>query len=123
MKTIVLITCVAEKQHQKSAAKEMYTGDLFVKLMTYAESLKPDKTFILSGKYDLLSLNDSIEYYDVNLNECSEAEQIEWSNKVLQKLRQEADLQKDMFIFLTNETYRKYLIKDIKHFEIPFYIE
>lgn len=123
MKTIVLVTCVAEKQHQKSTAKDMYTGELFDKLMTYAASLKPDNIFILSGKYGLLSLNDIIEYYDVNLNKCSKKEQIEWSDKVLQKLRQEADLQKDMFVILTNETYRKYLIKHIKYFEVPFYIE
>lgn len=101
----------------------MYTGELFDRLITYAESLKPDKTFILSGKYGLLHLDDIIEYYDINLNECSEKELKEWSDRVLQKLMQESDMQRDKFIFLTNKTYRKYLVRQIKHIEIPFYIK
>ena len=84
----------------------MYQGKLFPKWMDYANSLNPDAIFILSGKYGLLNLDDSIEPYDVNLNTKSKIEILEWSNKVLVKLRNKFDLKKDKFVIITNQTYR-----------------
>jgi len=33
------------------------------------------------------------------------------------------DLEKDYFYLLTNETYRRHLVTEIKQYEVPFYIE
>jgi cytoplasmic iron level regulating protein YaaA (DUF328/UPF0246 family) len=123
MKKVVLVTCVAPKLSIPAAAKNLYTGPIFEKLMHYANSIHPDKIFILSGKYGLLHLDDVIEPYDVNLNLVSEEVLQAWSNQVLADLAKEADLEKDHFVFLTNETYRKYLAEAINHSEVPLIIE
>jgi cytoplasmic iron level regulating protein YaaA (DUF328/UPF0246 family) len=123
MKRIVLVTCVAPKLTKAAAAKKIYIGPIFEKLMHYALNIDPDKIFILSGKYGLLHLDDVIEPYDVNLNLVSEEILQIWSNQVLADLAKEADLEQDLFVFLTNETYRKYLIDKINHFEVPLKID
>ncbi|HEB61861.1 MAG TPA: hypothetical protein ENI82_01805 [Bacteroidetes bacterium] len=122
-KTIVLVTCVKPKRNQKSAAKDLYQGELFEQLMNYAHSLNPDQIFILSGKHHLLHLETEIEPYDLNLNHQSEEALIAWSNKVLQQLAQIADLRKDLFVYLTNDVYRKYLSQHTPNFKVPFVID
>ncbi len=124
MKKIILVTCVAPKKSQKCAAKDLYQGDLFKHLMDFAEAQNPAHIFILSGKHHLLELETEIEPYDVNLNEVSEEALKAWSGKVLAQLKEQGcDLQNDYFYLLTNETYRRHLMREIKQYEVPFYIE
>ena len=77
------------------------------KHLQYAQSLQPDKIFILSAKYGLLDLNEEIEPYNETLNKKSDKEIKLWAKNVLERLKQEADLEKDEFIFLAGEKYRK----------------
>lgn len=114
MPKIVLIPCVKEKLNHKAIARDLYIGPLFKKLLKYAKSLKPDKIFILSGKYGLLKLDEEIEPYDKNLNECSLAEIKTWSEKVLNKLAEVADLNGDEFVFMAGAKYRKFIEPRVK---------
>lgn len=124
MQKIVLVTCVKPKKDYQCAAKDLYQGELFTSLMEFANSQNPAKVFILSGKHHLLDLETEIAPYDVNLNHVSEAELKAWSDKVLEQLRKKGcDLEKDYFYLLTNETYRRHLVTEIKQYEVPFYIE
>ena len=124
MRKIVLVTCVAPKKNHTCAAKDLYQGQLFEKLMQFAEAQSPIAIFILSGKHHLLNLETEIAPYDVNLNLVSEEALVTWSNKVLNQLKAEGcDLEKDYFYLLTNETYRRHLMTEIKQYEVPFYIE
>jgi len=124
MKKIILVTCVAPKRNYKCAAKDLYQGDLFQQLMEFAKAKNPAKIFILSGKHHLLDLDTEIAPYDVNLNHVSEEKLKQWSAKVLKQLvAADCDLQNDYFYLLTNETYRRHLISEIKQYEVPFYIE
>jgi len=123
MQKIVLVTCVKPKNNYKCAAKNLYQGDLFKQLMDFAKAKNPTKIFILSGKHHLLDLDTEIEPYDVNLNKVSEEELKDWSVKVLEQLKEKGcNLKEDYFYLLTNDVYRKYLVQEIKHFEVPFYI-
>ena len=67
----------------------------------------------------MLDLNEEIEPYDETLNKKSESEIKLWTENVLEKLKQEADLEKDEFIFLAGEKYRRYLIPCITNCKIP----
>lgn len=49
MKTIILISCVKEKQDRTCKAEELYISPFFKKSLAYAKSLHPDKIFILWG--------------------------------------------------------------------------
>ena len=119
MKTIVLISCVKQKQAGKCKAEDMYISPFFKKNLAYAKSLNPDKIFILSAKYGLLPLTKEIDTYDLTLNNFKTKELKEWSEITLSQLRQQGDLDIDKFIFLTGDRYRKYLLPTIKNYDIP----
>ena len=119
MKKIVLVACAAKKLNYKAKAKDLYISPLFKKNLAYANSLKPDKIFILSAKYGLLDLDEEIFPYNETLNEKSGHEIKIWADSVLQKLSKNSNLNEDEFIFLAGNNYRKYLISSIKNYKIP----
>jgi len=119
MKKIILISCVKSKLSHPAKARDLYISDLFRSSLAYAHSLKPDKIFILSAKYGLLELDDQIKPYELTLNTMPAAEVKAWSIRVLASLRQKADLKNDLFIFLAGDKYRKYLIPELAHYQIP----
>ncbi|MBN2073605.1 MAG: hypothetical protein JW770_06650 [Actinobacteria bacterium] len=119
MLKIVLISCVSQKLDHPAKAKDLYTSTLFRYNYRYAESLNPDKIFILSAKYGLLSPDDGIEPYNETLNTKSRNEIRKWAEKVLSDLKGKTDLKKDVFIFLAGKNYRMFLVKEIKNYEIP----
>lgn len=120
MKKIVLISCVSKKRLVKSKARDLYISPLFKKNLQYALTLQPDQVYILSAKYGLVSLEEEIEPYDLTLNTMTAREIKEWSDGVLSALRGKADLQEDHFIFLAGAMYRKYLVGQMTHVEVPF---
>ncbi len=119
MAKIILISCVSKKQTVKAKAKDIYISPLFKLNLAYANSLNPDKIFILSAKYGLLNLEQDIEPYNLTLNNLKDKEIKIWADKVLEQLKKETDLEKDEIIFLAGEKYRKYLIPNIKNYNIP----
>jgi cytoplasmic iron level regulating protein YaaA (DUF328/UPF0246 family) len=116
---IVLISCVSKKLSHKSKAQDLYVSPLFQKNLQYAKSLNPDKIFILSAKYGLLDLNKEIGPYDKTLNKMSSNEIKEWANSVLNQLQKVSDLDKDEFVFLAGNNYRKFLLLHVKNYKIP----
>jgi len=119
LREIVLISCVSRKLNHTAKAKDLYISPLFKKNLSYAYKLNPDKIFILSAKYYLLALNKTITPYNLTLNKMSAKEIKVWSKKVIKELRKEANLNKDEFIFLAGENYRKFLIPETKKYKIP----
>ena len=119
MKTIVLISCVSQKLSRPTKAKGLYVSPLFKLSYKFAESLCPDAIYILSAKYGLVTPKKVISPYDVTLNNLRSKKIKRWSSKVLSDLAKQTNLQKDRYIFLAGNKYRKYLLPHIKNFEIP----
>lgn len=119
MAKVILISCVSKKLHHKSKAQDLYISPLFQKNMQYAKSLNSDKIFILSAKYGLLRLNEEIDPYEKTLNKMRSKEIKGWANSVLNQLKKSTDLEKDEFIFLAGNNYRKFLLPNLKHYKIP----
>lgn len=119
MKTIVLITCVKKKLDRKCRAENLYVSPFFKKSLAYAKSLNPDKIFILSAKYGLLSLSKEVSTYDLTLNNFKTKELKDWAEGTLKQLQRVSDIDKDKFIFLAGVKYRKYLLPRIKNYKIP----
>lgn len=119
MKTIVLISCVKQKRNRASKARDLYISSFFRKSFAYAHYLNPDKIFILSAKYGLVSPDRIIEPYELSLNTFKKNELIIWSEKTLQQLRHKADLESDRFIILAGNNYRKFLTPYMENYEIP----
>ena len=119
MAKVVLISCVNKKLKHKSKVQDLYISPLFKKNLKYAKSLNPDKIFILSAKYGLLSLNEEINPYDRTLNKMRSKEIKEWANSALNQLKKSTDIENDEFIFLAGDNYRKFLLPHIKYYKIP----
>ncbi len=119
MKKVTLISCVSKKLDIKSKAKNLYQSPLFKKNLAYAKKIHSDEIYILSAKYGLLKLNDEIEPYDKTLNKMKTLEKKKWSNEVLQQIEDFETINSTNFIFLAGENYRKYLIENLPHYEIP----
>jgi cytoplasmic iron level regulating protein YaaA (DUF328/UPF0246 family) len=119
MVKIVLVSCVKKKLPYKAKARDLYISTLFKYSLDYAESLNPDKIFILSAKYGLVDPEVEIEPYDKCLINMSSKETKEWADRVIDQIKKEADLKEDEFIFLAGEKYRKYLLPHISNYQIP----
>lgn len=118
-KKVVLISCVKSKLNLPAKAKDLYISDLFRSALQYAYFLQADKIFILSAKYELVDPDQVIAPYEMTLKTMGEPQKRAWANSVINSLRQNTDLQSDIFIILAGEDYRKYLIPSLKHYEIP----
>jgi hypothetical protein len=119
MAKIILISCVSKKLKHKSKAQDLYVSPLFQKNLRYAKSLSPDNILILSAEYGLIDLDREIEPYDKTLNRMSSHEIKEWADSVLSQLQKVSDLNKDEFVFLAGNNYRKFLLPHIKDYKIP----
>ena len=64
-------------------------------------------------------MDEEIIPYNETLNTMKDDEIKEWSIGVLNKLKNRVDLENDEIIFLAGEKYRKYLIPNIKKYNVP----
>ncbi len=119
MSKIVLISCASKKMPHKAKAEELYTSQLFRKSLEYARQLSPEKVFVLSAKYGLITLDDNIEPYDITLNSMPTTKRRQWATKVITKLRECCDLENDQFVILAGKKYREYLLPHLKSYEVP----
>ncbi|HLD12281.1 MAG TPA: hypothetical protein VJB87_01675 [Candidatus Nanoarchaeia archaeon] len=116
---VVLLSCVKKKLSRPAPAAELYCSPLFRLALRYARSLKPDKIFVLSAKYGLVSIDEVIDPYEVTLNNMSMAAVRVWSDKVFADLSKQVDVSSDEFIFLAGSRYRKFLVPRLKHVQVP----
>jgi hypothetical protein len=119
-RTVVLLSCVAQKLSEPAKARDLYQSDLFKKSLGYGESLKPNAMFILSAKHHLLPLNKVIDPYNKTLKDMNAEDRQKWADVVLSQLKNKGyDLDKDNFVILAGSTYSKDLIPHMKNYELP----
>ena len=91
-------------------AKDLYQGTLFKNSLKYAQSLNPDRIYILSAEHHLLPIDKVIGYYQNTLKGKSAQEKKEWADIVLDQMKQEGlNLQSDECIILAGDNYCKFL--------------
>jgi hypothetical protein len=78
MANITLVACSKSKASRKSSAAALYRSPLFRKSLLYALS-QSGTIYILSAKYGLLTLSETIEPYDVTLKSLSVSRRAEWA--------------------------------------------
>lgn len=115
---VALISCVKTKRSTACKASDMYISTWFCYVYKYALMQNPDKIFILSAKYGLLKDDEIIEPYEQLLSNRV-AENKKWAKHVIDRLNVYCDLQRDKFIILAGETYRKNIIQYIENYTIP----
>lgn len=119
MPTVCLVACSRRKLRFAAPARHLYAGTLFRKCLRYAEALAVDEVFVLSAKHGLLSVDQVVEPYDVTMNEMNRDEAKVWTLHVLDQLRQAADIDRDHFLILAGEAYRRGLEEHLAHVEVP----
>ena len=119
MKKVVLIACSSKKESFPCRAECMYISPLFKYSLAYAKSIKADSIFILSAKYGLLNLSQTIEPYNVTLNKMSNAAIQNWSKMVYNQLKEKLEIDNSTFVFLAGNNYKKGLIKYLRKIELP----
>lgn len=118
-KTIVLISCCAQKREYANYAEVLYSSDGFKKRLAYARLLDPDGIFVISALHHVIPLTEFIEPYNVCLKDFSTAEKKEWAKICWGQLDWFSDRQNDKYIILTGKDYYEELIKGLNHYEIP----
>lgn len=119
--TIVLVSCASEKLGHCARAEDLYISDLFRKSLAYARRLRPTAIFILSAKHGLVEPADQICPYDITLNTMSSAQVKHWSDTVFRQLNARANVERDHFVFLAGNRYRKYLIPRLRSVDVPMH--
>jgi|GEM_PF-86167 len=118
-RTIILISCSSRKTTQAAPAGELYQGTLFKASFDWAKQQKPDAIYILSARHHLVEPDEVLEPYDLTLNDMPTAELRRWSETVLEQLQSCADIERDRFIILAGDNYRRFLLPHLKHVELP----
>lgn len=109
MARIVLLSCTKAKLDKPSPAQDLYSpSPMFQKTKAYGETLKPDKTYILSAKHHLVPMEKELEPYDLTLKNMKKDEKNKWGETVISQMKEKGiNPQKDTFIFLARSEYIK----------------
>lgn len=116
---IGLVMCGKQKQEQPCAAKDLYISDRFQSHYKWAKQ-HCDEVYILSAKHGLVSPQQLLEPYDVNLISLSYEQQILWGQMVAAQLMYSGCNKDDVVYCLADETYRtftKFLSNEVKYNE------
>lgn len=102
----IFLSCVKEKASKRCKAYQMYMpSSLFSKCYKYAKRKNPDKLYILSAKYFLLSPDEYIDPYNKTLNNFDMDEKKEWAEEVLKKMKDENIDFNEKTLFLCGDNY------------------
>lgn len=118
-KTVVLIACSSRKLDRPARARDLYQGTLFRASLDWAASQPPDEICILSAKYGLVDLEQVIEPYDLTLNNLPLRQVRAWAERVFGQLQRRFDTERDRFVFLAGEKYRRFLVSRLSHVDVP----
>ena len=119
MRKVILISCVSKKLPYPARVRELYISPLFKFNLAYAESQNPDAIYVLSAKHGLLELDQTIAPYNETLNTKRNADIKTWAERVGTQLALACDVEKDTFIFLAGERYRRHLAPQLSQVQIP----
>lgn len=80
--TVVLISCSKSKLAKKAPARDLYTGRLFRKAVSWAEK-QGYNWYVVSALYGLVHPDHSLEPYDFTLKQLRVRERESWAHMVV----------------------------------------
>jgi hypothetical protein len=107
-RTVALISCGKNKRAERSAAKDLYLGELFKKTRALVE--KNGQPFrILSALHGLVKPGQELDPYDFTLNGQSKVDKREWAERVVAELAK-GDPNEIRFVIYAGRDYRDPLV-------------
>lgn len=82
---LALVACGGSKLDREAPARELYTGDLTRKAIADGERWDGE-TFILSARYGIVALDETIAPYDQRLDRLAPGELADWAAMVVEQL-------------------------------------
>ncbi|MFZ6774553.1 DUF6884 domain-containing protein [Undibacterium sp. SXout7W] len=116
MAPIYLVSCVSKKREHKSAAKDLYISDWFIKARKVVEATGC-KWFILSAAHGLLKPEQIIEPYNHTLSRMVISERREWGERTSLQLLNTVS-QMEQVIFFAGQRYREFLLPQLAQHNI-----
>ena len=110
---VALISCSNRKNAGKHLARNLYSAsDNFVKALKFAEDPRNnfDQIYIVSGRHGLVELNQMLDWYDFNLGELSDKEQIAWATHIISVLKTQINLKNADVTIFADKTYSDCLL-------------
>lgn len=119
MAKIALISCTSSKKDYVCQAKELYSESATFRLEYELANILAEDIYILSAKHGLLAKDTVLAPYDYTLMHKTIDIKMEWSNNVLNQMRETFSLEDDEFIILAGNDYCEYLLPSIKNYWLP----
>ena len=85
MRSMYLISCVAEKQSRPAPARELYVSPWFRKARAFVQA-QGAPWFILSAEHGLVAPDTVVAPYEKTLNRISVKERKAWAERVMQQM-------------------------------------
>jgi len=115
--TLAIIPCTGQKSDEESGpAREIWEGNHFQLILAHVEMFY-DRVLVMSYKYGLISPDDVIESYDIDMRTEKAATRIRWWFKLKQQIDKIADEDKPELVALyTGHFERDRVIREfVKH--------
>jgi hypothetical protein len=112
MNRLFLISCVAAKKPEPSAAGELYASTWFRKARKLIQKTG-SPWFILSAEHGLLAPGTVIAPYERTLNRMSASERREWAKRVQEQM-EESLPKADEVVVLAGNRYRENLMRYLR---------
>lgn len=119
MTRIALISCTSSKKDYVCQAKELYSESATFRLEYELANILAEEIYILSAKHGLVEKDTVLVPYDYTLMHKTKDIKIQWSNNVLNQMRETFSLEEDEFIILAGNDYCEYLLPSIKNYWLP----
>ncbi|MCL2003334.1 MAG: hypothetical protein FWG72_04925 [Oscillospiraceae bacterium] len=118
---VVLISCSKLKLTYPCEARLLYTAsNLFSKSLAYAQILSSDNNiYVISAKYGLVRLDETIAPYDESLNDKSPTELSDWGIRTAEQIAMLYDIHKTEFIILAGRNYYAPLQAQLPNIKLP----
>lgn len=117
----VIIGCTKRKQSYPCTVEEMYSAsDIFRKMIKYAkEVLKADHIYVISAKYHVLTLDETIDPYDKFILNMSAEERKEFREQLFYDLIDKGVDFDEHTVFLIGRHYIRGLTEYFIDYEWP----
>jgi hypothetical protein len=90
LSTLAIIPCTNQKSDEPGPAREVWTGVHFQLTLLHAEEFY-DRTLIMSFKYGLITPDEVIEPYDMNIHFEPLKVRVAWKRMMMQHIQRECE--------------------------------
>jgi hypothetical protein len=115
----VLISCSKSKLTRRAAAKNLYTGQLFQRAVSWAER-RALPWFVVSALHGLLTPEQEIDPYNFTIKDRRRREREQWANLVVSAELTRYAAKGSHAILILPEPYRRFIEPQLSRNEITY---